>query len=90
MQANFPRQYSSDPPGSGTKGSKSGRRHELGQFFTTDPVADFMASLFHSYRHEINLLDAGAGAWCPFGCAGAAFVRSGKETKANFADRLRN
>lgn len=71
MQANVPRQYSSDPPGSGTTGSKSGRRHELGQFFTTDPVADFMASLFHSYRHEINLLDAGAGA----GALSGALVR---------------
>jgi predicted RNA methylase len=37
------------------------RRHELGQFLTPDPVADFMASLFESRWQEWNLLDAGAG-----------------------------
>jgi len=37
------------------------RRHELGQFLTPQPVADFMASLFESRWQEWNLLDAGAG-----------------------------
>ncbi len=37
------------------------RRHELGQFLTPQPVADFMASLFDSRWQEWNLLDAGAG-----------------------------
>ena len=38
------------------------RRHELGQFLTPSPVADFMASLFSVNRRTIRLLDAGAGA----------------------------
>jgi len=37
------------------------RQHELGQFFTPAPVADFMASLFPSMPREVQLLDAGAG-----------------------------
>ncbi len=37
------------------------RRHELGQFLTPHPVADFMASLFEARWQELNLLDAGAG-----------------------------
>jgi adenine-specific DNA-methyltransferase len=37
------------------------RRHELGQFLTPHPVADFMASLFETRWHELDLLDAGAG-----------------------------
>jgi adenine-specific DNA-methyltransferase len=37
------------------------RRHELGQFLTPQPVADFMASLFESRWRELDLLDAGAG-----------------------------
>lgn len=47
------------------------RRHELGQFFTPDSVADFMASLFKSAWQEWNLLDAGAGD----GALSAALVR---------------
>jgi adenine-specific DNA-methyltransferase len=38
------------------------RQHELGQFLTPDPVADFMASLFRHHPTTIRLLDAGAGA----------------------------
>lgn len=38
------------------------RRHELGQFLTPHPVAEFMASLFEVHRGEVRLLDAGAGA----------------------------
>ncbi len=38
------------------------RQHELGQFLTPNPVADFMASLFEIPRSEVHLLDAGAGA----------------------------
>jgi adenine-specific DNA-methyltransferase len=41
--------------------SDQDRRHELGQFFTPHPVADFMASLFESHWQELDLLDAGAG-----------------------------
>lgn len=37
------------------------RRHELGQFLTPGPVADFMASLFPLRLSSISLLDAGAG-----------------------------
>lgn len=38
------------------------KQHELGQFLTPNPVADFMASLFEIHRSEVHLLDAGAGA----------------------------
>lgn len=37
------------------------RRSELGQFLTPPHVAEFMASIFESLPHEIELLDAGAG-----------------------------
>ncbi len=47
------------------------RRHELGQFLTPHPVADFMASLFETRWQELNLLDAGAGD----GALSAALVR---------------
>jgi adenine-specific DNA-methyltransferase len=47
------------------------RRRELGQFFTPQPVADFMASLFKGRWRELNLLDAGAGE----GALSAALVR---------------
>ena len=48
-----------------------GRRHELGQFLTPDPIADFMASLFRDCHRDVNLLDAGAGT----GALSAALVR---------------
>ena len=38
------------------------KQHELGQFLTLNPVAEFMASLFEMPRIEVHLLDAGAGA----------------------------
>ncbi len=38
------------------------QQHELGQFLTPNPVAEFMASLFEIPRSEVHLLDAGAGA----------------------------
>ena len=38
------------------------KQHELGQFLTPNPVAEFMASLFEIHRGEVSLLDAGAGA----------------------------
>lgn len=38
------------------------KQHELGQFLTPYPVAEFMASLFEIPRSEVDLLDAGAGA----------------------------
>ncbi len=47
------------------------RRHELGQFLTPHPVADFMASLFQTRWQELDLLDAGAGS----GALSAALVR---------------
>ena len=37
-------------------------RHQLGQFLTPAPVADFMASFFASNQSEWRILDAGAGA----------------------------
>lgn len=46
------------------------KQHELGQFLTPNPVADFMASLFEIHRSEVHLLDAGAGA----GALSAALV----------------
>lgn len=47
------------------------RRHELGQFLTPNPIADFMASLFETRWQELDLLDAGAGD----GALSAALVR---------------
>lgn len=47
------------------------KRHELGQFFTPGPIADFMASLFQARWNHVELLDAGAGE----GALTAAFVR---------------
>ena len=47
------------------------RQHELGQFLTPNPVAEFMASLFEIHRSEVHLLDAGAGA----GSLSAALVK---------------
>ena len=47
------------------------RRHELGQFLTPRPVADFMASLFESRWLEWDLLDAGAGT----GALSAALIK---------------
>ena len=38
------------------------KQHELGQFLTPNPVAEFMASLYEIRRSEVHLLDAGAGA----------------------------
>lgn len=46
------------------------KQHELGQFLTPNPVAEFMASLFEIHRSEVRLLDAGAGA----GALSAALV----------------
>ena len=46
------------------------KQHELGQFLTPNPVAEFMASLFEIPRSEVHLLDAGAGA----GALSAALV----------------
>src|SRR5712664_3791569 len=36
-------------------------RHELGQFFTPQHVAELMASFFRAGSNDIELLDAGAG-----------------------------
>jgi len=47
------------------------RRHELGQFFTPGPIADYMASLFEARWSHLELLDAGAGD----GALTAALVR---------------
>ncbi len=33
------------------------QQHELGQFLTPNPVAEFMASLFEIPRREVHLLD---------------------------------
>jgi adenine-specific DNA-methyltransferase len=38
------------------------RKADLGQFFTSPPLANFMASWFDSLPAEVRLLDAGAGA----------------------------
>ena len=46
------------------------RQEELGQFLTSTPVADFMASMFGRLPKKVRLLDAGAGA----GSLTAAFV----------------
>jgi adenine-specific DNA-methyltransferase len=46
------------------------RQEELGQFLTSMPVADFMASMFGPLPRTVRLLDAGAGA----GSLTAAFV----------------
>ncbi len=54
-------------PTPGTSESKQ----ELGQFFTPEAVAEFMASLFECSTDEIQLLDAGAGE----GALTEAFVR---------------
>jgi adenine-specific DNA-methyltransferase len=52
-----------------TENSRS-RQEELGQFLTSTPVADFMASMFGPLPRTVRLLDAGAGA----GSLTAAFV----------------
>ncbi len=46
------------------------QQHELGQFLTPNPIAEFMASPFEIPRSEVHLLDAGAGA----GALSAALV----------------
>jgi len=33
------------------------KQHELGQFLTPNPIAEFMASLFEIHRSEVHLLD---------------------------------
>lgn len=38
------------------------KKHELGQFLTPKPIAEFMASLFSARWQSLHLLDAGAGA----------------------------
>jgi hypothetical protein len=35
------------------------KQHELGQFLTPNPVAEFMASQFEIPRSEVRMLDAG-------------------------------
>lgn len=47
-----------------------GRRAELGQFLTPEPIAALMASMFGELPEEVRLLDAGAGV----GSLTAAFV----------------
>ena len=47
------------------------KQHELGQFLTPNPVANFMSSLFEIHRSEVHLLDAGAGA----GALSAALIK---------------
>jgi adenine-specific DNA-methyltransferase len=47
------------------------KQHELGQFLTPNPIAEFMASLFETHRSKVHLLDAGAGA----GALSSALVR---------------
>ena len=46
------------------------KKAALGQFFTTEPVSMFMASLFNSIRGDVKLLDPGCGP----GSLTAAFV----------------
>ena len=46
------------------------RQEKLGQFLTSSPVADFMASMFGALPTTVRLLDAGAGS----GSLTAAFV----------------
>jgi adenine-specific DNA-methyltransferase len=48
------------------------RKASLGQFFTPEPIANFMASLFEFDSEQIDLLDAGSGN----GALSAAVVRS--------------
>ncbi len=48
------------------------RKASLGQFFTPEPIANFMASLFEFSSEHIDLLDAGSGN----GALSAAVVRS--------------
>ena len=44
-----------------TATNPTARQEELGQFLTSSPVADFMASMFGSLPQTVRLLDAGAG-----------------------------
>ena len=50
------------------------QQHELGQFLTPNPVAEFMASLFELPRSEVHLPDARAGA----GALSAALVKESR------------
>jgi len=52
--------------------TKRQRKASLGQFFTPEPIANFMASLFEFDSQPIDLLDAGGGN----GALSAAVVRS--------------
>lgn len=52
------------------KDNRRSRQEELGQFLTSTPIADFMASMFSQLPKIVRLLDAGAGA----GSLTAAFV----------------
>jgi len=54
----------------GTTALPIDRQQELGQFLTSTPVADFMASMFSPFPSTLRLLDAGAGA----GALTSAFV----------------
>jgi len=51
----------SEAPGKASRGSGSSRQAELGQFFTPDPIAQFMARMFAPSIEPVRLLDAGAG-----------------------------
>lgn len=57
------------------------QQHELGQFLTPHPVAEFLASLFEIPRSEVRMLAAGAGA----GALSAALVGRNSRRKANFS-----
>ena len=48
------------------------RKASLGQFFTPEPIANFMASMFEFDSEQVDLLDAG----CGNGALSAAVVRS--------------
>ncbi len=51
--------------------SREDHQHELGQFFTPKPIAEFMAAHFASHPQHIELLDAGAGQ----GALSTAFIK---------------
>ncbi len=71
MQANILQPSPAPQPATLGSASHPGHRHQLGQFLTPEPIADFMASLFLLNEREVSLLDPGAGA----GALTAAFVR---------------
>lgn len=63
--------FRDEPPAAEPERKARSRQSEFGQYFTSDRIAEFMASLFGKPSGPVRLLDAGAGA----GALTRAFVK---------------